>query len=261
MTTLHRSSHAIFSLLTTPSFSKEFSDVTLVFTDGSVNYYRSLLYLFSPWWKELLLPVPSCNKVLLPHTSRGQFMQELEQGMGQEQELMQELELGQELGLSMNLQEKEGSKELSEVDPLNSLDNYRKHSKEVEDMFESQSKAEDNFKWPDIGSNNVHDKEKDNNKRSQRHLGKILEEFSWPEEQEDTDTDTDDDMEIDSDVAGGVGEWVSEGTREEGDGARQDVKGPKPITKFSFLLPKKEQPKTLLNYSKKNKSSRQIISK
>ena len=105
-------SHVSFSLLATPSFSKEFSDVTLVFTDGNVSYYRSLLYLFSPWWKEILLQVPSCNKVLLPHTSRKQFMQELEQGQGQE--LMQELQLGQEHGLSMDLQEKEGSKELSE---------------------------------------------------------------------------------------------------------------------------------------------------
>ena len=120
-------SHVSFSLLATPSFTKEFSDVTLVFTDGNVSYYRSLLYLFSPWWKEILLQVPSCNKVLLPHTSMGQFMQELEQGLGQEQDLMQELQLGQGQVLSLDLQEKEGSKELSEVDPLNSLDNFRKH--------------------------------------------------------------------------------------------------------------------------------------
>ena len=82
-------------------------------------YYRSLLCLFSFWWKELLLQEPSCNMIILPHTSRGQFLQELEP----EHEFMQELELGQELGLAKDLQE--GSEELSKVDPLKSLDNSK----------------------------------------------------------------------------------------------------------------------------------------
>ena len=38
-------------------FSHNFSDVTLVFRDGSMVYYRALLYLLSPWWKELLIQV------------------------------------------------------------------------------------------------------------------------------------------------------------------------------------------------------------
>ena len=40
-----------------PNFSRDFSDVTLVFNDGNVEYYRAFLYLFSPWWKELLIQV------------------------------------------------------------------------------------------------------------------------------------------------------------------------------------------------------------
>ena len=43
-----------------PDFSHNFSDITLVFSDGRVVYYRALLYLISPWWKELLLQVPHC---------------------------------------------------------------------------------------------------------------------------------------------------------------------------------------------------------
>ena len=52
-------SHVRSTLLTAalPTFSQDFSDVTLVFKDGHVKYYRALLYLFSPWWKELLIQV------------------------------------------------------------------------------------------------------------------------------------------------------------------------------------------------------------
>ena len=38
-------------------FTHNFSDVTLVFSDGSMVYYSALLYLISPWWKELLIQV------------------------------------------------------------------------------------------------------------------------------------------------------------------------------------------------------------
>ena len=52
-------SHVRSTILTAalPNFSQDFSDVTLVFNDGNVEYYRALLYLFSPWWKELLIQV------------------------------------------------------------------------------------------------------------------------------------------------------------------------------------------------------------
>ena len=53
------SSHVRSTLVAAASqdFSHNFSDVTLVFSDGRMVYYRALLYLFSPWWKELLLQV------------------------------------------------------------------------------------------------------------------------------------------------------------------------------------------------------------
>ena len=53
------SSHVRSTLVAAASqdFSHNFSDVTLVFSDGSMVYYRSLLYLISPWWKELLIQV------------------------------------------------------------------------------------------------------------------------------------------------------------------------------------------------------------
>ena len=52
-------SHVRYTLVAAASqdFSHNFSDVTLVFSDGSMVYYRSLLYLISPWWKELLIQV------------------------------------------------------------------------------------------------------------------------------------------------------------------------------------------------------------
>ena len=108
-----------FSLLATQIYINDFSYVTLKFSDGSVNYYKSLIYLISPWWKELLLQEPSCNRVLLPLTSMEEFMQELE--------------LGKQLDLSLDLQEKEESEEKSKDDPPNSLDNS-KNSEEIEDV-------------------------------------------------------------------------------------------------------------------------------
>ena len=51
--------HVKAALLSAAShdFSQEFSDVTLVFKDVSLDYYRALLYVLSPWWKDLLLQV------------------------------------------------------------------------------------------------------------------------------------------------------------------------------------------------------------
>ena len=61
--------HVKTALLTAASrhFSQDFSDVTLVFQDVGLDYYKALLYLLSPWWKELLLQVRnfSCSWLLV----------------------------------------------------------------------------------------------------------------------------------------------------------------------------------------------------
>ena len=53
------SSHVRSTLVARASqdFSNNFSDVTLVFTDCSLVYYRALLYLISLWWNELPIQV------------------------------------------------------------------------------------------------------------------------------------------------------------------------------------------------------------
>ena len=122
--------------------------------------------------------------IILPHTSRGQFLQELEP----EHEFMQELELGQELGLAKDLQE--GSEELSKVDPLKSLDNSKIKCEVIKDMFEPKLEAEENVKSICKGSNKDKTNEKDiiisENKRSLRKVKQILEDFFWSERQEHT---------------------------------------------------------------------------
>ena len=68
-----------------PQFSGEFGDVTLVLADGSLQYYRSMLALLSPWWSRLLQGAPLSSLVLLPGHSREQIVRE-RAGQGEEVE-------------------------------------------------------------------------------------------------------------------------------------------------------------------------------
>ena len=63
--------------LNSPDHSN-FTDVTLVFADGRVDTYRSLLWLLAPWWREAL--DWSSSLVLLPDTTCDQFMESLAAG-------------------------------------------------------------------------------------------------------------------------------------------------------------------------------------
>ena len=54
----------------------DFTDVTLVFADCTVQSYRSLLWLLAPWWREVL--DWSSSLVILQDTSCQQFIESLE---------------------------------------------------------------------------------------------------------------------------------------------------------------------------------------
>ena len=54
----------------------EFTDVTLVFADCTVQSYRSMLWLLAPWWREVL--DWSSSLVILQDTSCQQFIESLE---------------------------------------------------------------------------------------------------------------------------------------------------------------------------------------
>ena len=69
--------HRLATLLevSSPSFPASLGDVLLVFRDGlEVPYYKSLLALHSPWWRDLLTEARECDTVILADQDREVFL-------------------------------------------------------------------------------------------------------------------------------------------------------------------------------------------